>query len=54
MVEIQDSFTALLLLVNPCILHQNNGTTHPSYINYQRRFSVGYVQPIIQQYKSPL
>jgi len=31
MIEMQYSSTALLLLVNPCILHQNNGL---SYINY--------------------
>jgi len=30
--EIQYSSTALLLLVNPRILHRNNGTTCPTYI----------------------
>jgi len=32
MIKIQ---TALLLLVNPRILHLNNGIVHPSYINYK-------------------
>jgi len=35
MIEMQYIGTTLLLLVNPwCILHQNKGITHPSYINY--------------------
>jgi len=29
------------------IPHQNNGTMHPSYINYRTR----YIQPVIQQYE---
>jgi len=44
MIEIQYSSTALLLP------HQNNGTAHPSYINYylkSRRFVARYVQPLI-------
>jgi len=32
LIEMQYSSTALLLLVNPCILHWNNGTACPSYI----------------------
>jgi len=54
-IEIQGRDTALLLLVNPCIPHQKNGTTYPSYINYcpkKRHFVAHYVQPIIQLYKS--
>jgi len=49
MIEIQGTRTALLLLVNTCILHQNNGTTCPSYINYclkRRCFVAGYFQPV--------
>jgi len=30
MIEIQYSDTALLLLVKPRVLHQNNGTVYPS------------------------
>jgi len=30
--EIQYSSTALLLLVNPCILHRNNHPAHPNYV----------------------
>jgi len=30
--EMQYSGMALLLLVNPCILYRNNGTTRPTYI----------------------
>jgi len=32
MIEIQYSGTALLLLVNPRILHQNNDTARPTYV----------------------
>jgi len=32
MIEIQYSSTVLLLLVNPYILHQNNGTSFPTYV----------------------
>jgi len=32
MIEIQYSSTALLLLVNPHIPHQNNGTARPTYV----------------------
>jgi len=52
MIEIQCRGTALLLLVNPHILQQNNGTACPSYINYclkRRQFVAGYVQPAIKQ-----
>jgi len=31
-IEMQFSGTALLLLVNPCILHRNNGTACPTYV----------------------
>jgi len=37
MIEIQYSSTALLLLGNPCIPYQNNGTIRPSYINCLKR-----------------
>jgi len=32
MIEMQYSGTALLLLVNPCILHRNNCIVHPNYV----------------------
>jgi len=51
MIEIQYSSTALILLINPRIPHQNNGTASPSYMK-RRYFVVSYVQPVIQQYKS--
>jgi len=58
MIEIQGRGTALLLLVNTRILHQNNGTTCPSYINYslkRRHFVASHVQPVTpQQYKSTI
>jgi len=34
MIKIQGRDTALLLMLNSCIPHQNNCTVHPSYINY--------------------
>jgi len=49
MVEIQYSGTALLLLVNPWIPHQNDGNACPSYCLKGRRFVASYVQP---QYES--
>jgi len=51
------SSTALLLLVNPYMLHQNNGTVCPTYL-YQvyclkrRCFIARYFQSFMQQYKS--
>jgi len=53
MIEIQYSDIALLLLVNPYIPHQNNGTACPLTYRLKRRcFIASYVQPVMQQYKS--
>jgi len=41
--------------VNPCILHQNNGTTITPLTLFclkRRCFIASYVQPVIQQYES--
>jgi len=51
---VQYSGTALLLLVNLRIPHQNNDNACPSYINYclkRRRFVASNVQPVVQQYE---
>jgi len=32
MIEVQYSGTALLLLVNSCMLRQYNGAVHPTYV----------------------
>jgi len=53
MIEIQYSGIALLFLVNPCIVYQNNGTVCLNYIYYclkGRCFVANYVQPVIQHY----
>jgi len=45
-IEIQGRGTALLLLVNPCILDQNNGTMLPQLyqlVKYSRYFVAGYL-----------
>jgi len=39
MIEIQGRGTALLLLMMPYILHQNNATVNPSYI---KKFKENY------------
>jgi len=52
---VQYSGTALLLLVNPCILHQKKMHHAPHLRIYRlkrRHFVTSYVQPVMQQYES--
>jgi len=49
MIEMQYSSVAILLLANPCIPNQNNGTSCHSYINHclkRRCFVASYVVQI--------
>jgi len=51
MIEIQYSSTALLLLANPRILHQNSGTVcllTYLYCLKRRRFVASYIQLVMQ------